>query len=121
LVLPSFRAVALPWAAGKYPAHSNGLRSAASAFDVDPAFDPNIPAADVGSYAASEAAASASATVAAVANVAAVFDAAAAVAFAANASAVASVTAATAFVNASADAAFVDSGRSGAELAGLPL
>jgi hypothetical protein len=121
LVLPSLRAAALRWVAAKYPTHGNELRAAGRAAVADIAPDTAPSAAANASFAASFAADAAAAAHAAAsetdgdAALAADFAVAAADAVDADAAAAA---AAAAFAS---DAALVDSGRSGAELAGLPL
>ncbi len=117
MMLPSLRASALSWAAARYPAHGNVIR-------VDAPH-----AADDAYIAAQTATRTTDTTLADVARVAraaadaayvAIGDAEAAsrAAYAARASRVAYADAAAA---GAADAAIIESGRSGAELAGLPL
>ena len=101
LILPCLRATALPWVAGKYPTHGNVLRTAADAAAT----------AATAATAAYVARAAATAATAATAD-----DAADAAAYAATAATAATADAATAD-----DATLIDSGRSGAELAGAPL
>ena len=126
-VLPCLRATALPWAAAKYPAHGNELRAAASAAasaadaasaastpPPPPPSPPPSPSPPPPRLPAAFAFAAASAASAAASAAAFAFAAAAA-------SADASATAAAFAAASAADAAMIDSGRSGAQLAGLPL
>ncbi|MGD0184187.1 MAG: hypothetical protein ABSC25_02945 [Roseiarcus sp.] len=119
IVLPCLRAAAAPWVASKYPSYGGELRAAAAAAD-------NAALAAAFAVAATDAAVRAAASSAAAACGAAsgASDAAAALAAAdgnaAEAAAYAHGFAAYAEAIA-ADAALIDSGRSGAELAGMPL
>jgi hypothetical protein len=120
-VLPPLRALAVAWAAGKYPPHGNELRTAAVAARaaVAAAADaaaPAFPAADA-AFAARAAADAAAATEATAAAAALVARAAAAAAAAPSYTAAADA-AVLAFA---ADAAFIRSGRSGSDLAGTPI
>jgi hypothetical protein len=119
IVLPCLRAAAAPWVAGKYPTHGDDLRVAAAAAD-------NAALAAAFAVAASDAAVRAVASSAAAACAASgASDAAAALAASDGAAALAATYAdarAAAYVDAFAsDAALIDSGRSGAELTGMPL
>jgi hypothetical protein len=113
LVLPSFRAVALAWAGAKYPARGDSIRvpaAAASRGIADEAF----PAALAASHAAAAAATLRAATASGA------YHSAAAAALdalgATNTAAAAVIGEVTDY-----DAAVIDSGSSGAELAGLAL
>lgn len=114
IVLPSLRANALSWAAGKYPTRDDEIRTAAGTFSANVVFA--AAAAEFTADAANSAAKAAGA-VAFAADAGA--NAAAFAVFAADeVPAAGANAAATAYA---ADAALIDSGRSGVELAGMPL
>jgi hypothetical protein len=119
IVLPVFRATALPWVAAVNAPHGNELRLAANAA--------NAAANAADAYAAASAAADADAADAAYAAANAAAAAAAAAANAADADAAAYAAAFAAAANAAAaaanaaDAAWIDAGRPAAQLARAPL
>jgi hypothetical protein len=125
LVLPCLRAAAAPWVAAKYPTHGAELRDATNAAHAHANAAAHYAAATAAgaAHANAVAAGSAANAFAAKARLGFAVNGAAAAAFAASAAAFDFNDAAAADATAAfaADAALIDSGRSGAELAGMPL
>ena len=120
LVLPTLRASAAPWVVGKYPTRRNELRDAAAAATSGVAPHAAPSAAADASFAASFAA-DAAAWAADATGGDAVADAVLAADFAAAAADAVSTATNVAAISYAAEAALIDSGRSGAELAGSPV